>query len=411
MRTKKSLIILLSIFIIVLMSLVSFISACSAPTTTPTSSSPAKTLKIGAVMSTTGWYSVIDALESAEVQAVMELINDQGGITVNGQKYLIEVVVEDAKSTFDGVATAATKLVYDHGVKFVVGPTAFFSTASSPIFEQNGILHVSGYITGAPGELGPDTPYGFLGHNCAIADAAATVKAMKKEFPNVKRVAIALPDEGTLSFVMPKHLQAIEREGYTVVGDIVGYPNELEDFSSITAKLNSIKDADGYLLLNGAPPHLGNILKGLRELGNEKPCGTSSLVSCDIIASLAGPAGSTGAISMAITPNAPGNSAELNKIIDSLGSQYEEQRVIYMMTGNALWVLTQMIEAAQSLDPTDVKNKWDSMNEVETPFGKGIICGSETYGIKHAIAHPMPYQKLMNGTVSPGGWVDISPLP
>lgn len=362
-------------------------------------------------MSTSGWYSVIDALESAEVQAVVKLINDQGGITVKGQKYRIEVVIEDAKSTFDGVATAATKLTYDHQVKFVVGPTAFFSTASSPIFEQNKILHVSGYITGAPGELGPDTPYGFVGHNCAISGAAATVKAMKKEFPNVKKVAIALPDEGTLSFVMPKHLKAIEREGYTVVGDIVGYPNELEDFSSITAKLNSIQDADGYLLLNGAPPHLGNILKGLRELGNNKPCGTSSLVSCDIIGALAGPAGATGAISLAITPKAPGNSTELNKIIDSLGPQYEEQRVIYMMTGNALWILTKMIEAAQSLDPTDVKNKWESTNDVQTPFGKGIICGAETYGIKHAVVHPMPYQKLTNGVVSPGGWVEIAPLP
>jgi hypothetical protein len=59
-----------------------------------------------------------------------------------------------------------------------------------------------------------------------------------------------------------------------------------------------------------------------------------------------------------------------------------------------------------------VKAKWEIMDTVETLFGTGILSGDETYGIKnHAIGHPMPYQKLMNGEVSPGGWVDVGAVP
>ena len=59
-----------------------------------------ETLKIGALLSLTGWYSVIDALEADEVQAVAQLINDGGGITIDGQQYQIELVIEDAMSDY-----------------------------------------------------------------------------------------------------------------------------------------------------------------------------------------------------------------------------------------------------------------------------------------------------------------------
>ena len=411
MEQKKLLTAALSICMVLLLATLTLMAACTAPAP-PAPPAAEKTLKIGVLVSLTGWYSVIDAAEVGEVQEVAKMINDKGGITIDGQKYLVELVIEDCKSTFDGVAAAANRLVYDKGVKFDVGPSAFWNSASSPIFEQNKVLHVLGYATSAPGELDASTPYGFLGHNCTIADAIAAIRVIKKEFPDVKKVAISIPDEGTMGFVMPNVIRAVELQGITVVGETVGYSNEIEDLSPIAAKLNAIKDADAYFLANGAPPHLGGILKGLREQGNDKPCVSSSLVSCHIIGSISGKAAANNAFSLAITPNAPGNPALLNEICDRLQSQYEQMGGIYMMDGNSLWVLTRIIEAAQSLDPTVVKAKWESMDKVETLLGTGILGGEETYGLKNrAIGHPIPYQKLMNGEVSPGGWVDVGVVP
>ena len=54
-------------------------------------------------------------------QVAADWINSKGGITIKGQKYLIELIVEDEKETVDTAITAATKFVELHKVKFIVG--------------------------------------------------------------------------------------------------------------------------------------------------------------------------------------------------------------------------------------------------------------------------------------------------
>ncbi len=62
--------------------------------------------------------------------------------------------------------------------------------------------------------------------------------------------------------------------------------------------------------------------------------------------------------------------------------------------------------------PEVVKAKWESMDKVDCLFGTGIFSGDQTYGIKHhAVGHPLPYQKLVNGKVVYGGWIDVGAIP
>lgn len=85
----------------------------------------AKTLKIGALLSVTGWFTPHDGPDWHEVQIAADMINEKGGINIKGEKYKVELVLEDGKSTLDGVTVAANRLVFDDGVKFIVGPAAF----------------------------------------------------------------------------------------------------------------------------------------------------------------------------------------------------------------------------------------------------------------------------------------------
>ena len=72
----------------------------------------------------------------------------------------------------------------------------------------------------------------------------------------------------------------------------------------------------------------------------------------------------------------------------------------------------QAIEAAQSLDPTVVKAKWETMDKVETFQGTGRMCGDETYGLKHhAVSHPQPFQMMKDGKVVNAGLVDPGVIP
>jgi hypothetical protein len=57
--------------------------------------------------------------------------------------------------------------------------------------------------------------------------------------------------------------------GFTMVGEVVGYPNEMVDFSPICQKLTLLRRRD--IAGKGTPVHFSRILKGLREIGDNTP--------------------------------------------------------------------------------------------------------------------------------------------
>ena len=369
----------------------------------------AKTLKIGYLLCLSGWYSVFDAVEEGHLKIVAQIINERGGLTIQGQKYNIELVGEDGKSTTDGIAAGATKLVYDDNVKFVVGPTAVFGPASSPVFEQNKVLHISGYCSNMPGEIDASTPYGFLGFDASLGTSIASWKALKKEYPNVKTAAVVMPDAGSVPYLVPKVKKLMPAYGLAMVGDVVRYPNEMEDYSPISAKVNAIKGADAVFLLNGTPVAVGGIAKGLRALGNTKPLVHQGLVSGADVMKVSGKDAANDIITMGLWPLAKGNPPLLDEIYNRSGRKMP----IFLFNANGLWVLAKVIQAANSLDPAVVKAKWETMDKVDCVYGTTCTFGGdETYGLKHhAIGHPLSYQTLLKGQPTFGGWVNIGRIP
>jgi branched-chain amino acid transport system substrate-binding protein len=391
------------------------IIGCPAPpetTTPPDTTQPPEpeTLRIGHLVALTEWFSVFDILQDREVQALAQMINEAGGITVQGQQYNIELVVEDFKSSLDGAAAGANKLVYDEKVDFVVGPFAFFSSASSPIFEAEQVLHVSTWNVLMPGEMDETTPYGFLGYHGIIGEFLGSIKAMKMVYPEVEKLAFVLPDDGAIPYLVPVVTDLAEDAGYTIVGETVGYPNEMTDFSPIAAKLNAIEDADAYFNLNGTPPHLASMVKGLRELGNTKPIIRDGNINCNDVLAIAGVAAATNVLTGGITAGLPENPPMVNEIYNRLEPQYGAN-TLNLENANGLYVLVQAIEAAQSLDPTEVRDAWEKMDTIDTLFGQGYMGGEEIYGIRHSVSNPHSIQQLIDGEIISHGWVEVGPVP
>ena len=79
-----------------------------------TAASEAKTLKIGALFGVTGFFAVREVPGYNRLKIAADMINEQCGITVDGQEYKIEIVLEDCKSAMDGVTAAGNKLIYYH---------------------------------------------------------------------------------------------------------------------------------------------------------------------------------------------------------------------------------------------------------------------------------------------------------
>ena len=105
----------------------------------PSFAAETKVLKIGSVDSLTGWMAAGEQPTNDGAKLAVEWVNDKGGITVNGEKYKLELITEDAKSSPEGMAAACTKLVEKDKVKFVIGGVnPVMNIAASSVTEPAG---------------------------------------------------------------------------------------------------------------------------------------------------------------------------------------------------------------------------------------------------------------------------------
>ena len=401
------------VFIIAIISIVAFLTTFYAASSRNSlaATSAGKKITMGALLSMTSWYAGHEVLDLNEINIAAEMINEKGGITVKGEKYLIEIVIEDGKSTLDGVTAAANRLVFDKGVKFVLGPSAFFAMASGPVTNPNKVLSAISYCTNQPGELDKTTPYSFLGYNSTVGNALACLQYLKKHYPKVKKLSVVFPDDGAIPYLTPIIKKMLSDNGLSMVGEPVGYANETVDYNPIAAKVNTIKDADGVFHVNGIAPGVGGIVKGLRTLGNKKPYVGVITQSMNEVIGIAGKEASKDVFCPIVTYN-PGNPPLMKEINRRIVTKHGQGTSILLQTANALWVLKQAIEAAQSLDPTVVKAKWETMDKIETLYGPGRMCGDATYGIKHhVVTHPTAITIVENGEPAWGGMIDPGVLP
>jgi branched-chain amino acid transport system substrate-binding protein len=369
----------------------------------------AKTIKIGGLFGLTGFFSAFDQVQAQEAKVTADIINEKGGIKVKEQHYNIKLITYDFKSTMDGVAAGANKLVFQDGVKFMIAPSAFFSPPTRDICESNKIIRGQTFITGTPQELGPGMDYTFLCHNSAFEHAIWSIRYLKKAYPNVKSVVWLHPDDGNQAYVFEKEKEYLQQAGYTIIGDMVTFANETADFSPIAIKIVGAK-ADGIFMANGTPLHAGNLLKAVRQLGSDLPfVYAGDTAPTDIIA-IAGPDASYNFFSPGTYNGAPNTPPLMQEIIDRIYANYGE-RSIHMQAVNVLVAFQQAIEAANSLDTTDVKNTWEKMDTMEFPSGTAKLGGLKTYGIKHAYSHPDEIWTLVDGKPVFGAWIDESPMP
>jgi branched-chain amino acid transport system substrate-binding protein len=383
----------------------------TAPTTTaPTTTTepPVKQLEIGVLVATTGWFSSAGLLDQEECGVVTDMLNDAGGITIDGQRYEIVPIFEDVKSTHEGVIAATNKLIYDKGVKFIVGPNAFWSSASGQLCEENKVFNAIGFATNTPGELDATTQYRVLAYNSTMGNVTGLIEFISTAHPEIKSVVALNPEDGSDVYLKPLFEKALADKGIDMVGDLVGYSLELVDFTPIAQKIGQI-DADAVFVPNGIDTHIGNLLKGMREQGDERWVFYSSVALVSKIKDLAGPAGYKVTSGTAL-PGNPGNAASLDEFINRYYEKSGEVRSIILQTSNALYVLPQLLEKAQSLDPTVIKDALQNIDEVDTVWGPGHLCGEETYGIRnHAVCHPYCLQYLdENGEIQFGGWFDVN---
>ena len=363
--------------------------------TTPPPPPEPEILKIGALDALTGFMAPGEAPMNEGERLCVQWINDNGGITINGQPYLIELVTEDTKSTGEGMISAATKLVGQGIELFVGGVAAHQNVAANSVLIPAGALRISNYNTLNPAEMGPDTPQTFA-HNTA-ADGLRPLLAYIKEIePAAKTLSWICPVDGGT----PDRVRVIGPIAVELGFDIIyydEYAQETEDFTPVVQKaLDS--GADVLFAFDGWPYHIGSVTKTARALGYTGPMFSTPANNVRDIVAVAGvesAEGYFGATWDILNPEMPPVMQEI--VQRSQAFTGGEPNHWHSFGWNTCWELVQAIESAQSLDPAVIAEHWKTMTTIDTVSGTGTMGGLQTFGINTTVCSPLWIVKVVNG--------------
>jgi branched-chain amino acid transport system substrate-binding protein len=365
-----------------------------------------KTVKIGGIFCLTGFGSSAETYVAQGAELGAQWINDNGGLNINGEKYKVELVIEDMKGTADGAVAAATKLVYDHKVKIVVGTVVpFMVQAAGSVLEPAKVLRAVLYNCGMPSEYGPQTPYMFLTYDATIEGMRASLDYLKEAYPKVKSVAYIIPDDGSVPYLEKMFREKATSIGYSVA-TVGKWAMTTQDFSPLITKVLASKP-DSIAFANGWPQATGSMLKIIRDMGFKGPVFGCNYDDAYQIMEIAGKAASTDFFIHQLDLNSPDMTPMIKEITKMAKEKYGKVYGMHIWGFNPFYELKQVIEKAGSTDPTVLKDTWGNMKTIDTVYGPGRMGGLKTYGINHTVCAPCPIVSLMDGQVKWVKWVDV----
>ena len=370
-----------------------------------------KTIKIGCITALTGFAAPGEGPMGVGSQLAADWINDNGGITIKGEKYRVKLITEDHKSTAEGAAGAANKLVYDDKVKFIIGGMMpFTNIAIGGVTEPAQVLHAAiGNCSGIPDEYGPKTPYTFVTMNGALEGIRTMLDYIKETHPRSKRLPSPNLMMAVFPLCSPRIVQIAKEHGMTVSGNVIGFALDTVDFTPIAKKILARK-ADAIVIVNGWPSMVGGVLKIARQSGFAYcRCVTSIILRQGIFSKLQAQKIQQTSTSTVFFRTIPRTPLSLREVLRRLKAKSgNDENLCYAAHGfDNLWMVVQAIEAAQSLDPTVVRDKWEKMDTMKSVWGTAHRGGLKTYGIKHTMTHPIPVVSYVNGEPKTMKWMDI----
>jgi hypothetical protein len=176
-----------------------------------------------------------------------------------------------------------------------------------------------------------------------------------------------------------------------------------------TKVLSGSKKPDGIIMCMGIAHWYAGVKKQGGELGFNKPFLGMGL-GCDpyIVADLAGEYANDMLLAC-FDFKSPEMPSEIKEAVQFLKDKYNQEMIAAIYIGwEQMVILANVIEQAQSLDSTVVRDFWEKMSVVNTPVGPGKMTGEQYYGTNHVVIRSMPMCRIMNGKVSHYGWGDGS---
>ena len=323
----------------------------------------------------------------AGVEWAVDNINAAGGIDVDGDKYVIEVVKCDTKFLGSQASTCATMMVYDEEVHYLIGPIET-QEAMAPVLVPG--KAINGIIAACSERfINPEYPYTFIGLGPSELYADGFFKQMIEFYPDIASVAIIGPATSAGDDNVRYADEAVTRWYNAEVVETARWEPGVTDFYPQLTPIVA-KNPDALIICGGGSGEQDLIVKQVRELGFEGQLVGPWHGTEEPLVELVG-----AEVAEGMLINEPVYWSELYpEATRALYAEYQELYpgadlglTHYLGYGNTM-LIKQAIEEAGSIDPDMVVQVFDDPNWTFEWFGMPghKLGGLETYGIRRV--HP-----------------------
>lgn len=230
-------------------------------------SASAQTLKLGVLATLSGAGTAWGMAMQGAAELAAEDVNSKGGLEVGGKKYKVEIVAYDDHYKAADALTAFNRMVFDDGIKFVVGPLGSApALALLPVSTENKVLTMTMAFT--PKALSAEYKYSFRPVIPSDVFSNPQVKWVVDKL-GVKRIGGLFPNDES-----GQQVGAANEAGYVAVGaKFVAkefFERERVDFVPLLTRVLA-QNIDAFELNGNSPQTAGLLVKQLRELGFKGP--------------------------------------------------------------------------------------------------------------------------------------------
>lgn len=360
----------------------------------PAPEAPPQVLKIGSVWPLTGPGAGWGLPFRNVMQYQADKINSQGGITIGGQKYTLEIIHEDSKYVATEARKATEKLVYQDKVKYILGPLGGGELAAmAPILTENKVINA--VVVNAIDCVGPDKPYCFRPFMGVGEQIYAFMKFFKDKY-NIKTTQVIMDDtESGRSAVVDIQI-ACDMLGIKLL-EVEYFPRDIKDFYPIMSKV--LPRNPDLIQCGGAPGVQGLQLKVLKEMGYKGLKATSTPTTVGALLQAADKEAIEGYFTVADIVEGP----LANPLLVKWKAEWEASGRSWADAGGAVpanylpLILQGMQEAGTVSDTDKVKVAMEKMTFNSPVYGPCPWGGMERYGINHVLIYPMGICQIRDG--------------
>lgn len=204
------------------------------------------TITLGAALSFTGKYSSNGKHTKNGYELAAKMINEAGGITVQGKSYKLKIQYYDDESTPARSAQLLERLITQDGIRYILGPYGSGPTAAmAPVVEQFKVPMVEG--NGASRSIfnkGYKYTFAVLSTSeqylaSSVALAAEWAEANGRDASSVT-IALAMENDPFSQDIRAGVMDDAKKFGMTIVIDDK-LPPELNDMTATLTKVKALK--------------------------------------------------------------------------------------------------------------------------------------------------------------------------